>query len=121
MAYTPQGWKTGDIITEAKLNHIESGMDHMVMVQDNRPEYDDNAIWIKTSGTEQVEVPTYEEFTNLCNSIASVYSSTKTYEVDDLVFYNGKLYKCITAITTAEDWDSTKWEETTVASLLKGL
>lgn len=45
--------------------------------------------------------------------IAPMYDDTATYEVDDIVTYESKLYKCITAISTAETFDPTKWEETT--------
>lgn len=49
-------------------------------------------------------------------SIAEAYDSTQTYDVDDVVMYDGLLYKCITAISVAEAWDSTKWERTTAAT-----
>lgn len=49
-------------------------------------------------------------------SIAEAYDSTQTYDVGDVVMYEGLLYKCITAITVAEAWDSTKWERTTAAT-----
>ena len=37
------------------------------------------------------------------------FSSSSIYEVGDYVMYQGKLYKCITEITTGGAWDSTKW------------
>lgn len=43
-------------------------------------------------------------------SLAPAYDQTSTYAVGDLVMYETVLYKCITAITVAEAWDSTKWE-----------
>lgn len=43
-------------------------------------------------------------------SLAPAYDQTLTYDVGDLVMYETVLYKCITAITVAEAWDSTKWE-----------
>ena len=42
-------------------------------------------------------------------SIAQEYSSSATYAVGDYVFYNGALYRCITAITTAEAWTAAHW------------
>ena len=45
--------------------------------------------------------------------IAPLYDDTATYEVDDIVTYESRLYKCITAISTAETFDPTKWEATT--------
>ena len=40
------------------------------------------------------------------------YDNTETYEVGDVVKYEGQLYSCITAITTPEEFDSTKWQAT---------
>lgn len=40
-----------------------------------------------------------------------IFSSSETYAVGDLVNYKGKPYKCKTAISTAGDWDVTKWDE----------
>ena len=37
------------------------------------------------------------------------FSTSSTYQVGDYVMYQGKLYKCKTAITTGGAWDSTKW------------
>ena len=41
------------------------------------------------------------------------YSTSATYAVGDRVIYDDKLYKCKTAITTAESWTSGHWEEIT--------
>lgn len=41
--------------------------------------------------------------------VASVYSATKTYAVGDYAYYNGTLYRCTTAITTAEAWTAGHW------------
>ena len=50
--------------------------------------------------------------------IGDVYDNTQTYVVGDLVLYNGRLYKCNTAITTAEEWNSTHWTATSVDDLI---
>lgn len=47
-------------------------------------------------------------------SIAPNYNATSTYAVGDYVSYQGKFYKCTTAIETAEAWNSEHWSETTV-------
>ena len=54
-----------------------------------------------------------EDSVSISNSkvIAPAYDATVTYAVDDYVLYDGKLYKCITAISTAEAWNSVHWEE----------
>lgn len=52
---------------------------------------------------------------------AEVYDSTKTYAVGDYVVYDGALYKCTTAVTTAEEWTAAHWTETTVGEELTDL
>ena len=49
--------------------------------------------------------------TEKMNKPEDTYSNTKTYDVDDLVIYNGDIYKCITAITTPEEFNSIKWKK----------
>ena len=49
--------------------------------------------------------------------LAPLYDATEgTYEVDDIVTYDSILYKCITAVETPEDFDETKWVQTTAVS-----
>lgn len=52
----------------------------------------------------------------LSNVIADAYSTSRTYAVGEYAMNpsDGKLYRCKTAITTAEAWNSAHWEETTV-------
>ena len=38
-----------------------------------------------------------------------------------MIIYNGALYKCNTAITTAEAWDSTHWTATNVVELIQSV
>jgi len=46
--------------------------------------------------------------------IADDFDATSTYAVGDYCIYDGKLYKCTTAVSTAGDWDSSDWTETLV-------
>ena len=41
---------------------------------------------------------------NMGGMLATDYSASATYAVGDYVYYNSHLYRCITAITTAESW-----------------
>lgn len=41
----------------------------------------------------------------------TAYSSSATYAVDDVVNNDGKMWKCVTAVETAEEFDPTKWEQ----------
>mgnify|MGYP003297477677 CR=1 FL=1 len=54
------------------------------------------------------------DVSHMRDSIASKYRSTITYNVGDYVMYNSYLYKCTTAITTPEDFDSNHWTKTTI-------
>lgn len=47
-------------------------------------------------------------------NIAEDYDDTLTYSVGDYVIYNGLLYKCDTAVSTAEAFDPTKWTHVVV-------
>lgn len=40
---------------------------------------------------------------------AAAYSSSATYAVGDYVFYGGALYRCVSAIATAEAWTAAHW------------
>lgn len=53
--------------------------------------------------------------------IASVYDNTATYEVGDYVIESKKLYKCITAVTEPEEFNSEKWEITKVGNEIEEL
>lgn len=46
--------------------------------------------------------------------LAPAYSTSGTYAVGDYVTYNGNVYRCTTAITTAEAWNASHWELTNV-------
>ena len=47
--------------------------------------------------------------------ITDAYSSSSTYSVGDYCIYENTLYKCTTAISTAEEWNSAHWSAVTVA------
>ena len=47
--------------------------------------------------------------------VADDYSATSTYSVGDYVYYNGTLYRCTTAISTAEAWTAGHWTAAKIA------
>lgn len=51
-------------------------------------------------------------------NLADQYSNLETYDVGDFVIYKTVLYKCITAVSVAEDFDSTKWTQAKVSDLV---
>ena len=50
------------------------------------------------------------------NNLAADYSSSKTYSVGEYCIYNGSLYRCTTAITTAESWTAAHWTAAAVGN-----
>ena len=54
-------------------------------------------------------------------NLANEFSTTSTYAVGDLVIYQGDLYQCTTAITTAGAWDSSKWTQIKIANVIGGV
>lgn len=44
------------------------------------------------------------------------YSASKTYAVGDKCIYENALYKCITAISTAEAWTAGHWAKTSLCA-----
>lgn len=53
--------------------------------------------------------------------LAEQYSTSATYAVGDYVLYNGALYRCTTAITTAEAWTPAHWSAAKVSGELSDL
>ena len=51
-------------------------------------------------------------------NFAGAYDDTSTYAVGDFVIYEHELYKCNTAITTAEAWTAAHWTQVSVADEL---
>lgn len=52
---------------------------------------------------------------------AAAYSAESTYAVGAHVIYSGAEYRCTTAVSTAEAWDSTKWEMVSSTPRLRSL
>lgn len=54
-------------------------------------------------------------------NIAAEYSASSTYAVGDIVLKDGQLYKCNTAISTAEAWTAAHWTAVTVGEKIADL
>ena len=53
--------------------------------------------------------------------LAAAYSASSTYAIGDYCLYDGQLYRCTTAITTAEAWNAIRWTATSVEAELKSI
>lgn len=70
-------------------------------------------------GTNVVSVTVGSVLVSQMLAFSDAYSASKTYVVGDYCIRNNTLYKCKTAITTAEAWNSSHWTATTVAEEIK--
>lgn len=55
-------------------------------------------------------------YTDIMAAISPAYSNTAIYPVGAFAWYEGKLYRSITAITTAESWTAAHWELADIGS-----
>lgn len=54
---------------------------------------------------------------NSITNLAPAYDSTIPYAIDALVTQDGKLYKCIVAVTNPEQFDINKWDDVTTSEV----
>lgn len=63
----------------------------------------------------------YDALLIIATDIATPYSTSATYTLGSYCTYQNKLYKCTTAITTAEAWNSSHWSQTTLGAIIANL
>lgn len=84
-----------------------------------KPDWEDRAsISVLNANTDIIDAQMYDNEQSAANAIgnmAAEYDDTATYAVGDFCIYSEVLYKCVTAVTVAEAFDSTKWTPTTAA------
>ena len=61
------------------------------------------------------------ELKSFINYLATEYSSGSTYAEGKFCIYQGKLYKCISKISTAEEWNSSHWATTNLGDAIYNL
>lgn len=93
----------------------------MIKVSDTQPSGTGNKLWINSTASQGIVVPTYEEHEKVRRDIAPDYNPQGTYSVGDYVTYNDVLYKCNTAINTAEAWTSEHWTAVKVSEEITDL
>lgn len=90
--------------------------------------YTSNYAWAMPEGSDPVDITVLNNnlasqdniVHNAYMQFAPVFSTASTYAVDDVVLYANNLYKCITAVTVAGDWDATKWIQVKVSDIVGG-
>lgn len=71
----------------------------------------------KDTAIEHIEDYLHDNDAN--GNLADDYDSTATYSIGDYAVYEGVLYRCITAVSTAEDFDDDKWTAVSVGAELE--
>lgn len=61
-----------------------------------------------------------DDISGFADNLAAEYDPTATYAVGDLCLYDSTLYRCNTAISTPEAWNSIHWTATSVDEELDG-
>ena len=89
---------------DAVRGQIEEVYDTLIQAKDTQPSELHNELWIDTDSTEEVEVPTFDEFEDI---ITSTFSTSTAYAAGDYVIYEGVLYRFNTA-HSAGVWDSSQ-------------
>ena len=83
------------------------------------PETWDSSNWTAVVVTDELSV--YDSaIRSLFRDTANHYSPYSTYSVGDYCLYNELLYRCTTAITTAEAWTAAHWTQVTIGDELSG-
>jgi len=67
------------------------------------------------TNTQTFGIPQGEAGAGAAGVVASAYSSSNTYAVGDYVIHNSNLYRCTTAITTAESFTAAHWTQVVLA------
>ena len=70
-------------------------------------------------GTDAAEVKIGDDIWKNLKLITNPYSASSTYSVGDYCIFNNYIYKCKTAVTTPESFDTGKWVVVTVGSEIK--
>ena len=108
-------------LTQLQANNV-NGQDIVPVSHYNAGSYSSMSLQIQDLGRAELgnlsyttELPNFGNQTvfgallQLLANFANVYNPANTYALNSCVIYQGILYKCTTAITTPEAWDSTHW------------
>lgn len=83
-----------------------------------------NNLLATKAGTGALDAAQGKVLKDLVESVLGQQADTygkKTYAVGDYCIYENALYKCSTAISSAEDWTAGHWTKTTIAAELKSI
>ena len=99
-----------------RVESAASSILDMTVVADTLPAGSDATYsYDEETNTATFGIPKGADGTLASGVLAPTYSTSATYAVGDYVYYSGSLYRCTTAITTAESWTSGHWTQVALA------
>lgn len=103
------------LLVERIETAAESIHDLNVVAQTLAYNADATATYNEETNTITFGIPQGEAGAGAAGVVASAYSASKTYAVGEYAIHNSNLYRCTTAITTAEAWTSGHWTQVALA------
>lgn len=104
-------FENAEIVTPAKVT--VSGTDYNV----TPAVYTEVDKYLSAETLTELQDNTEDEVDRLdinCGTTTDTYNSGSTYAINDIVIYENKIYRCTTAITVAEEFNSSKWVQTSL-------
>ena len=115
---TSQGWeKIGTTAVDMSNYYTKSETDTLLNAKQNSTDNNLNT----TNKTVVGAINELKSGMVSADIVADEYDNTATYSKGEYVMYNGSLYICTTAVSTAEDFDPTKWDERQVGTELSSI
>lgn len=111
--YNKTTWQSGDLITATAMNNIENAIEALSesnMAYDFTDDGNGNITITESNREDETINPTI---------IADNYSPSATYAIGDYCLVDNILYRCNTAITTAEAWTPAHWTSIKLANDVK--
>lgn len=103
-----------DAASATKSEAFAVGERNGVPVESGDPTYQNNAKYYRDQMREIIDEAQTEGYINVVTAVADAYSASKTYNVGEYSIHDGKLYRCVVKITTAEAWTSAHWTQVNV-------
>lgn len=109
------------------LNDLETSDKTNIVSSINEVNEDTNSLELKVGEISNLDTSSKSDLVSSINEVNDValtsieqlgdlYNPEATYSAGDYCIYNNVLYKCNTAIETAEAWTADHWDATTVAA-----
>ena len=105
---------------------------NFIKVSNTQPSGSGNRVWIDSSASSSLEIPTYNEMITmrdaitaeiaaLKKTIAPSFLSNSVYEKGTYVYYEDQLYRITAKHTSGTTWSNTSKEKVTISNILQSL